>query len=73
MTVLQMRYWYCGDCMILSCIDTKEMILGDIDTKEMILGDIDTIDMILDDWHNTGAGPSENLGKFLLYMNIICI
>ena len=63
MTVLQMRYWYCGDCMILSCIDTKEMILGDIDT----------IDMILDDWHNTGAGPSENLGKFLLYMNIICI
>ena len=63
MTVLQMRYWYCGDCMILSCIDTKEMILGDIDT----------IEMILDDWHNTGAGPSENLGKFLLYMNIICI
>ena len=37
MTVLQMRYWYCGDCMILSCIDTKEMILGDIDTIEMIL------------------------------------
>ena len=63
MTVLQMRYWYCGDCMILRCIDTIEMILGDIDT----------IDMILDDWHNTGAGPSENLGKFLLYMNIICI